>query len=185
MADPDLVLLEATGRGDGDAFEALVKRYQSPLLNFIARYVGDRSAAEDLTQEVFFRVYRAAPRFEARAKVSTWIFQIAYNLALTEMDRRRRQERLCVAFLAGGEIAGGPVTHPEQGHELEEEITSALGGLPQNQRAALLLRINEEMSYREIGEVLGVSIQSVESLLFRARESLRRSLGRKRQETKK
>ncbi|HBD10374.1 MAG TPA: RNA polymerase subunit sigma-24 [Syntrophobacteraceae bacterium] len=179
MVDPDLSLLDATGRGDPDAFESLVKRYQRPLLNFIARYLGDRSAAEDLTQEVFLRIYRAAFRFEAKTKVSTWVFRIAYNLVLTEIGRRSRSQDLRESLSrSGAEGAQGVLADPLERLELEEEIMNELGRLPGNQRAALLLRINEDLSYLEIGEVLGIGVQSVESLLFRARKNLRESLGR-------
>jgi len=80
MVDPDAVLLEAVGRGEREAFESLIRQYQGRVVNFIARYLGDRYAAEDLAQEAFLRVYRAAPRFEPKTRVSTWIFRIAYNL---------------------------------------------------------------------------------------------------------
>jgi len=183
MIDPDFPLLDATGRGDLDAFESLVKRYQRPLLNFVARYLGDRTAAEDLTQEVFLRIYRAAPRFEAKAKVSTWVFRIAYHLVLTELGRRSRQQNLRESLRRSREE--GPeeaFTDPLERFELEEVIMSALGRLPGNQRAALLLRINEELSYAEIAEVLGVGVQSVESLLYRARKNLRESLGRRKKQ---
>jgi RNA polymerase sigma-70 factor, ECF subfamily len=183
MVDPDFALLDATSRGDRDAFESLVKRYQSPLLNFIARYLGDRAMAEDLTQEAFLRIYRAAPRFEAKTKVSTWVFRIAYNLVLTEIDRRRRQQNVCDALCRSREEdALEQLAKPSEPFELEEEIISAIAGLPGSQRAALLLRINEDLSYLEIGEVLGVGVQSVESLLFRARKNLRQSLGRTRKQ---
>jgi RNA polymerase sigma-70 factor (ECF subfamily) len=175
MVDPDLALVEAIGRCDHKAFESLVKRYQGPLLNFITRYIGDRRMAEDLTQEVFLRIYRAAPRFQAKTKVSTWIFRIAYNQALTEIGRRRRHQDLRDALCRRSEEgAERPPSQPVARYELEEEIVPALDRLPDNQRAALLLRVNEELSYREIGEILGVSVQSVESLLFRARTSLKR-----------
>lgn len=180
MVDPDLELIDATGRGDQEAFEALVVKYQGPLHNFLARYTGDRFTAEDITQEVFLRIYRAAPRFQPRTKVSTWVFSIACNQALTEMDRRRRRRSLCEAVSRSREGGDGePGVSPVERFELEEEIMSALGRLPDNQRAALLLRVNEELSYREIADVLGITIESVESLLFRARTSLKRHLGRK------
>ena len=105
MVDPDHALVDASGRGDWNAFESLVKRYQRPLLNFTARYLGDRATAEDLTQEVFLRIYRAAPRFEAKTKVSTWVFRIAYNLVLTEIDRRKRRQRLSEAVYRSREEA--------------------------------------------------------------------------------
>jgi RNA polymerase sigma-70 factor (ECF subfamily) len=179
MDDPDLELLEATGRGDHEAFESLVKRYQGPLLNFITKF-GVRCQAEDIAQEVFLRIYRAAPRFQAKAKVSTWIFQIAYNQALTEIGRRKRQRNLHeTLYQKREESSEGPLSVPTESYELEAEIMSVLGRLPDNQRAALLLRTNEGLSYREIGAILGVSIQSVESLLFRARTGLKRYFKRK------
>jgi RNA polymerase sigma-70 factor, ECF subfamily len=180
MDDPDLALIEDTGRGNPGAFEALVGRYQGPLVNFIARLIRDRYLAEDLTQEVFLRVYRAAPRFQARAKVSTWIFQIAYNLALTEIGRSRRQQRLREALsLEREQTAKEPYTGPAAHWEAEEEVVVALALLPENQKAALLLRTHEGLSYREIADILGVSVSGVESLLFRARTTLKRDLARK------
>jgi RNA polymerase sigma-70 factor (ECF subfamily) len=179
MEDPDLELVEAIGRGDHEAFESLVKRYQRPLLNFVTRF-SDRTIAEDITQEVFLRIYRAATRFQAKAKVSTWIFQIAYNQALTEIGRRKRQQNLNETLYQNEEEnARGTLSWNAERYEIEEEIMSVLGRLPDNQRAALLLRTNEGLSYREIGTILGVSIQSVESLIFRARTSLKRYLNRK------
>jgi RNA polymerase sigma-70 factor, ECF subfamily len=180
MDDPDLKLIHATARGDREAFESLVRRYQGPLLNFITRYMGDRFASEDILQEVFLRVFRAAHRFEPKTRVSSWIFHIAYNQAMTELGRRERLRRLREAVVkSGGEGEDASWSEPHQRLELEEEMLSALDRLPENQRAALLLRINEELSYREIADVLGVSVQSVESLLFRARTSLRNHLKRK------
>jgi len=182
MDDPDLVLVNAASRGDVDAFESLVGRYQGPLLNFIARTLGDRATAEDLAQEVFLRVYRAAPRFEARTKVSTWVFRIAYNLAMTELDRRKRRRTLAEALHRNGkEASREALADPGEDREFQEEIASALDGLPGNQRAVLLLRLHQDLSYREIAEVLGTSVGSVESLLFRARKTLRESLGRRKQ----
>ncbi len=178
MVDPDLELVEATGRGDQEAFESLVKRYQGPLLTFVARF-GVQSKAEDITQEVFLRIYRAAPRFQAKAKVSTWIFQIAYNQALTEIGRRKRQRNLNETLYQNGEDSAEKTFSRHADHYEIEEIMSAMARLPDNQRAALIFRTNEGLTYREIGAVLGVSVQSVESLLFRARTTLKRYLDQK------
>lgn len=177
MVDPDLALIEATGRGDHEAFESLVNRYQGPLLNFITRF-GVRHQAEDITQEVFLRIYRAAPRFQAKAKVSTWIFQIAYNQALTEIGRHKRQRNLNATLYQNREENAEKTLSRPSDHYGIEKIMSAMAQLPDNQRAALLLRTTEGLSYREIGAVLGVSVQSVESLLFRARTSLKRYLNK-------
>jgi len=180
MVDPDLALIDAIGRGDHEAFESLVKKYQRPLLNFIARYLGDRTMAEDLTQEVFLRIYRAAPRYQAKTKVSTWIFHIAYNQALTEIGRRKKRRNLWQALYRKREEASEErLAEPLERYEKTEEIMAVLGCLPENQKAALLLRINENLSYREIADILGVSVQSVESLLFRARTNLKRNLDKK------
>jgi RNA polymerase sigma-70 factor (ECF subfamily) len=108
--------------------------------------------------------------------VRTWIFTIAYNLAVNELRRRRR--RGFFGLLAHEDRQRFTAEAPEAGDrlEFEETMTEALGLLPDNQRAALLLRARDELSYQEIGEILGVSRSSVESLLFRARERLRRLL---------
>jgi RNA polymerase sigma-70 factor (ECF subfamily) len=171
MDDPDIELLRAIAGGDHLAFKGLVERYQSRLFNFLYRYLREREAAEDLTQEVFLKVYQAAPRFEPRAKVKTWIFTIAYNLAVNELRRRQRRGFFRLFAHEDREIEASKA---ENQLHLEETMTEALGLLPANQRAALLLRVRDELSYQEIAEILGVSRASVESLLFRARERLRR-----------
>lgn len=180
MDDADSRLIEAIGAGDRLAFEALVKRYQNPVCNFIRRQLGDRYAAEDLTQEVFIRVLRAAPTFEPRGRVSSWIFKIAYNLSLNEKKRRSRwltfgdDPRILDRAAPEGENPPGSA----EKKEMEEEIEAALQRLPENQRAALLLKAREDMTYSEIATVLSVSVSSVESLLFRARTRMRKLLGR-------
>jgi RNA polymerase sigma-70 factor, ECF subfamily len=179
MVDPEYDVIDAIAHGDGDAFERLVKRYQNPLFNFINRYLGDRQGSEDLVQETFLRVYRAARRFEPRARVSSWIFRIAYNLALNEIKRRCRfltfSEEASEA--TAGTMAGNPFEAAGLG-EMREEIATAMAELPENQRAALLLRVDEGMSYREIGDVMGLSAAGVESLIFRARRRLKDTLKR-------
>ena len=172
-ADREYELIKAIGAGDILAFEMLVKRYRDPVANFIFKYMGDRFGAEDIAQEVFLRVYRAASRFEPRGKVSTWIFKIAYNLSLNEVLRRSRFCPITDIDDRGFELAEPNHTARK---ELEEEVMDAVRRLPQKQRAALLLRVNEGLSYAEIGNILSTSISSVESLLFRARENLRKTL---------
>src|SRR5208337_1719299 len=172
-ADREYELIKAIGAGDILAFEMLVNRYRDPVANFISKYMGDRFGAEDIAQEVFLRVYRAASEFEPRGKVSTWIFKIAYNLSLNEVLRR---SRFCpIADIDDHEFELAAPNHTGR-KELEEEVMDAVLHLPQKQRAALLLRVNEELSYAEIANILSTSISSVESLLFRARENLRKTL---------
>jgi RNA polymerase sigma-70 factor, ECF subfamily len=146
-------------------------------LNFVYRYVGDRFTSEDLAQEVFLRIYGSAAEFEPRSKVSTWIFKIAYNLSVNEVLRRKR---LCLLSDTAEEVEGRGIElgapGPFEENELRETLMGVIQGLPENQRAALLLRVNEELSYSEIGEVLSTSVSSVESLIFRARQNLRKML---------
>jgi RNA polymerase sigma-70 factor (ECF subfamily) len=182
MVDADFSLIQATAQGDHHAFEDLIKRYQTPVLNFIYRYLGDRCAAEDLTQEVFLRVYQAAPRFDPRARVSSWIFRIAYNLSINELRRRSRLSKFAVnASLEGIEYSDESCSEGLKRDETLEEITTVLDQLPEKQRAALLLKVNEGLSYREIGEVLETSVASVESLIFRARKNLKQLLAKPKQ----
>jgi RNA polymerase sigma-70 factor (ECF subfamily) len=173
MVDPEYALIKAIAGGDQEAFERLVKRYQNPLCNFVYRHLGDRALAEDVTQEAFLQVYRSASRFEPRARVSTWIFKIAFNLSLNESERRGRLRLREAPITDENEYADGSSSASVARFELEQQVTGLLDRLPDRQRAALLLRVNEGLSYQEIAEVLGLSVQSVESLIFRARQQMR------------
>lgn len=172
-AESDYELIKAIGAGDIVAFEMLIDRYRGPVLNFIFKYTGDRFGAEDIAQEVFLRIYRRASKFEPRGKVSTWIFKIAYNLSVNELSRRSRFAPMtCIDDYGAVPLE----SNDARLKELAQEMMEAIVHLPEKQRAALLLRVNEDLSYAEIGNVLSTSIASVESLLFRARENLRKVL---------
>jgi RNA polymerase sigma-70 factor, ECF subfamily len=177
--DTDFALIRAAGAGDHRAFECLVKRYQNPVFNFMFRYLDDRYAAEDILQEVFLRLYKAAPDFNVRGKLSTWLFKVAYNLSMNEIKRRKRHLSLREALRSSAQVSiGQPALDTVEARELERSVTAALEQLPENQKAAMLLRVNEELSYAEISEVLSVSVSSAESLIFRARTRLRQLLKR-------
>ena len=176
MEDPEFDLITAIAHGDEAAFEQLVRRYQNPVVTFICRYIGDFHTAQDLAQEVFLRVFQAAPKFKPMAKVSSWVFKIAYNLSANELKRRKRLHDFHVTMSAEGwglheRWSAGRTKTGDR--ESEERLMAAMGQLPENQRAALLLKINEGLTYLEISNVLDVSVASVESLLFRARSRLK------------
>jgi RNA polymerase sigma-70 factor (ECF subfamily) len=176
MEDAEFHLIRAVANHDEKAFETLVARYQAPVVSFIYRYVGDFYLAQDLTQEVFLRVFQAAPLFEPRGKVSNWLFKIAYNLSANELKRRKRLDRILERISAeGGCFMGSSPPGPAESgdRELEERLMTAIGRLPPKQRAALLLKMTEDLSYQEIGAILNVTVSSVESLIFRARNRLR------------
>jgi RNA polymerase sigma-70 factor, ECF subfamily len=179
MEETEFDLIKAAGAGDHRAFERLVGRYQNPVFNFIYRYLGDRYAAEDISQEVFLRLYQAAPDFNMRGKLSTWLFRVAYNLSMNEIKWRKRHRNLRESLHSSAQVsADQPAPDMMAVRELETIVTAALEQLPENQKAAMLLRVHEELSYAEISEVLSVSISSTESLIFRARTRLRQLLRR-------
>lgn len=181
--DSDQILIHAIAAGDHPAFEQLVQRYRNSVFNFIYRFTGDRFAAEDLAQEVFLRVYRAAGGFETRGKVSSWLFKIARNVCLDETRRRSRLESVLEPLSS---MESTPTATPDQENRLhEQELMQALTTLPEKQRTALLLRVMEGFSYAEIAEVLSVSPVAVESLIFRARTWLREKICSKASKTRK
>ncbi len=177
MDETDFILVKAVGTGDHRAYETLVKKHQGSVFNFVRRILGDRHAAEDVVQEVFWALYRSAPGFQPRAKVSTWLFTIAYNLSINEIKRRKRLLNLQGSLSGCLCTKSGPdALEAAQTAELEGDVAKALEQLPENQRAALLLRVHEELTYREISEILDVSVSSVESLIFRGRARMRELL---------
>lgn len=175
----DFELIEAIGNGNHKAFEALVKRYQTPLFNFAYRYLADGSVAEEVTQEVFLRIYRAASEFRVKkhARASTWIFKIAYNLSMNQLKRRNRYLRWKRWYVTSL-LPETQIPASMEDRIFLKQILSELSKLPEKQRAALLLRVDEGLSYKEISEVLQVSTSSVEALLFRARKKLKQRINK-------
>jgi len=184
--DPDAALMLRVKKGDREAFASLVEKYQQPVMNFVHRTLRDETEAEDLAQNVFLQVYKSSSRYESTAKFSTWLFTIARNLCLNEIRRRsrRRAESLDATH---PEMEDQPVHQLEDKKnfsppesllhgELEEKIAQALADLPENQRTALLLCRQDELSYEEIAKVLDCSLSATKSLIHRARETLKSRL---------
>jgi RNA polymerase sigma-70 factor (ECF subfamily) len=184
--EPDAALMLRVKRGDMRAFEELVEKYKQPVINIIHRTLHDLSEAEDLSQNVFVQVFKSAHRYKATAKFSTWLFTIARNLCLNEIRRRSRHPAESLE-MSQTEYEDQPVKqfedikaftpteHVLQG-ELEQKLQAALGELPENQRTAILLCQQEEMSYEDITEVLGCSLSATKSLIHRGRETLKQKL---------
>ena len=184
--DPDALLMLRVKRGDRAAFVELVEKYKQPVMNLVYRTLHDEAEAEDLAQVVFLQVYKSAKRYESRAKFSTWLFTIARNLCLNEIRRRSRHPADSLEE-AHAEHEDQPrqqfedqsnVLPPEQllHGELAQKIEEALAGLPENQRTAILLCRQEELSYEEIAEILGCSLSATKSLIHRGRETLKEKL---------
>jgi len=184
--DPDAALMLRVKRGDTVAFAQLVDKYKQPVINLAFRTLHDATEAEDLAQNVFLQVFKSAHRYKRMAKFSTWLFTITRNLCLNEIRRRSRHP---------AESIDAP--HPEQEDqplhqfedrktflphesllhgELEQKIEQALAELPENQRTAILLCRQEELSYEEIAEILDCSLSATKSLIHRGRETLKEKL---------
>ena len=184
--DPDAALMLRVKQGDTAAFEQLVEKYKQPVMNVVYRMLRDATEAEDVAQNVFVQVHKSAGRYEVSSKFSTWLFTIARNLCLNELRRRSRHP-------ADSMDAG----HPEQEDqpwqqfedkktysppetllhgELEQKIEEALSELPENQRTAILLCRQDELSYEDIAKVLKCSLSATKSLIHRGRETLKQKL---------
>jgi RNA polymerase sigma-70 factor (ECF subfamily) len=179
MVDEDARLMLAFKNGDRKAFDALFERYTPRLLGFLFRMVRDQGKAEELTQDVFIRLYNAAERYEPRARFSTYVFGIARNLALNELARAHRRHEQPLEPVHE-ERKGDPA--PDANARLEalrthDALERAIDELPERQRAALLLRTQEGLGYEDIAQSLETSVSSVKSLLHRARENLLSKLG--------
>ena len=184
--DPDAALMLRVKQGDMAAFEDLVEKYRQPVMNLIFRTLPDATEAEDLAQNVFVQVFKAAERYRVSAKFSTWLYTIARNLCLNEIRRRSRHPADSLDA-SHPDDEGQPLRQYEDTHstappdaslnrELVEKVDQAVAELPENQRTALMLCREEELSYEEIAEVLGCSLSATKSLIHRARETLKAKL---------
>ena len=182
---PSEDLMARIAEGDDDAFEILVNRHQTSVLNLIYRFIGDRTQAKDLAQEVFIRVWHAAKTYKPEAKFTTWLYRITANLCLNELKSSRR--RKLFQFLRFGEDQENTIEEvlvdaspsPEDlllSREQSRRISDALQSLPDNQRLALILKRYDDLSYQEIAKVIGCSVSAVESLLVRAKRTLQEKL---------
>jgi len=186
--DPDAALMLRAKRGDRAAFTELVEKYKQPVMNFIFRTLRDEAEAEDLAQNVFLQVYKSRARYKQTAKFSTWLFTIARNLCLNELRRRSRHPAESIE-----ESHAEHEDQPKQQYEdkanisppdsllhgeLEHKIAEALADLPENQRSAILLCRQDDVSYDEIAKILGCSLSATKSLIHRGRETLKEKLRR-------
>ena len=184
--DPDATLMLRVKRGDRAAFAELVEKYKQPLFNFVFRTLRDEAESEDVAQNTFLQVYKSRDRYERTAKFSTWLFTIARNLCLNEIRRRSRHPAESIEE-SHAEYEDQPrqqyedkthIAAPDKllHSELAQKIEEALADLPENQRTAILLCRQDELSYEEIAEVLDCSLSATKSLIHRGRETLKEKL---------
>jgi RNA polymerase sigma-70 factor (ECF subfamily) len=178
-------LMVRIAEGDEYAFEILVIRHQTSVLNLIYRFIGDRTQAKDLAQEVFIRVWQAAKSYEPKTKFTTWIYRITTNLCLNELKsaRRRRwfpfhrsdgdsENAIEETFSDGSPTAEDLLLAKER----SRQISDALQSLPVNQRMAMILKRYDDLSYQEIAKILNCSVSAVESLIVRAKKNLQKKI---------
>jgi len=173
-AKDDAQLMQRIAEGDQRAFQALMRRHLGRTVRLAARVLGSSAAAEDVAQESFLRVWKHARQWEdpetAGARFSTWLYRIVVNLCIDEKRKRR--------FSALDDIPEMPDTGPGAERQMERQeqsarVRAALAELPERQRAAFVLCFYEEHSNKEAADILGVGVKAVESLLVRARKTLR------------
>jgi RNA polymerase sigma-70 factor (ECF subfamily) len=178
--------------GNKHAFVVLIHRHQRSVLNFIFRFMGNRIDAEDLTQEVFLRIWKAAGTYKPEAKFTTWLYRIATNLCINK-QRAIRIRRLFAnshsqeqrqgskdSFII---VEGAELLTPEDrliDSEQSVQLLNALNELPTSQRLTIVLKIYDEMSYQEISQIMDRSISAVDSLLIRAKKNLRKKYSNRR-----
>jgi RNA polymerase sigma-70 factor (ECF subfamily) len=187
-SDPDVVLMLRVKEDDAVAFEFLVDRFQRKIIRFMSGWTRNAEQAEDLAQEVFLRIYKSRKTYLPTAKFSTWLYRIAHNVASNHVRdiSARREYQLSKAGngstsgLLLENIAVSPSgfqpTRNMDHQERSRIIIVALEALGERQRTAILLSKFEGMSYQEIGETMGLTVQAVKSLLMRARVNLKNLL---------
>ena len=176
LAQPDLGVLRKAQRGDERAFSLIVRAYEVPVFNYVMRLVGDRALAEDLTQEVFIRVFQGLPKFSLRSKFTTWLFQVTKNRVLDELRASERRPRALVAIDDAPPLE--VIDAPVEQLETIQALWSAVDELNTDLKMALLLRDVVGLSYNEIADSLDTTLATVKWRIFKAREEVQLALAR-------
>jgi RNA polymerase sigma-70 factor (ECF subfamily) len=176
LPQPDLGVLRKAQRGDERAFSLIVRAYELPVYNYVLRLVGDRALAEDLTQEVFLRVYQGLSSFSLRSRFTTWLFQVTKNRVLDELRALERRPRAVVTLddIPPLEVVDAPFERVEA----IDAVWRAVGDLSVDLKMALLLRDVVGLSYTEIADSLEITLATVKWRIYKAREEVQLALSR-------
>jgi RNA polymerase sigma-70 factor (ECF subfamily) len=184
--EADVAAMKRLAQGESSALRELIDRHKKVVLNIVYRFVGDRSAAEDISQEAFVRVYQARKRYKPTAKFSTWLYRIVSNLCLSTM--RKEQLRKAYSLDSSLETQEGELRTDRSSdeadppgsrldrEELARVVRAAVESLPDSQRMAVILSRYGGLGYEEISRSMSLSTMAVKSLLNRARNNLKQTL---------
>lgn len=173
----DAELIQQVAGGNEKAFEQLVKKYQHAAFNTIYRYIGNYDDVEDVAQEIFIKIWRHAGSFKGKSKFSTWFYRIVVNQCLNYRSKHKQKPVSLDGIIETGRIPESLKT--ETDHEQRQRaviVKKAVNELPERQRIALVLAKFEQRTYKEIAQIMKVSVSSVEALIFRARSALKMKL---------
>ena len=176
LPQPDPGVLRKAQRGDERAFAIIVRAYEQPVYNYVVRLTGERHLAEDLTQEVFLRVFQGLPGFSLRSRFTTWLFQVTKNRVLDELRALERRPRAVVALddIPPLEVVDAPFERSEA----IDAVWRAVARLNPDLKMALLLRDVVGLSYTEIAETLEITLATVKWRIYKAREEVQLALHR-------
>ncbi len=186
LSDPDNQLMQKAGSGNRAAFKELVKKHQGTVTGIIYRYTGNHNEVEDLAQDIFLKIYKAASSYVPRAQFKTWLYKVVANHCLNFFRSQKRKaiitsldQPLSEDYNPHIQRTDEQKKQPEiilQQQELQIALKRALSELPERQRMAIILHRFEGLSYKEVGTILGASLSAVESLIFRAMNNLKEKL---------
>ena len=176
LTQPDFGVLKRAQRGDERAFSLIVRAYETPVFNYVLRLVGDRALAEDLTQEVFLRVFQGLPSFSLRCRFTTWLFQVTKNRVLDELRASERRPRSVCSLdeMAPFEV----LDQPFERIEAVDALWRAVENLNVDLKMALLLRDVVGLAYNEIADALEITLATVKWRIYKAREEVQVALAR-------
>ena len=186
LSDPDNQLMQKAGSGDRAAFKELIKKHQGTVTGIIYRYTGNHNEVEDLAQDIFLKIYKAANSYAPRARFKTWLYKVVANHCLNFFRSQKRKAFITSLDQSLSEDHNPHIQRtdaqkeqPEimlQQQELQIALKKALSELPERQRMAVILHRFEGLSYKEVADTLGSSLSAVESLIFRAMNNLKEKL---------
>lgn len=177
-------LIDGVIRGNREALTCLVDKYRHSVIKTAYYYLGNMADAEDLAQEIFLDVVSGMKRFRQKSSLSTWIYRITVNRSLNALKKKQRRASLIrpeslLRMRSGstGQLAAAdPAEDPAADEEHRMALRAALAALPERQRTAFILSKYEDLPGRQVAEIMGLSLSSVESLMFRARKNLQQRL---------